>query len=256
MLHAFLLLAPSAQAKACPIPQYRPPGLLGSPLRGPVPPGFALRPEGQVAYPEVWDNEGYLLPLSDNGEEQYQVPADLPPGEYVLRDLLDYGGAWTVEVVDNWAPESPAQDMQFVQALWGVERNGPRFSPCDTGDGRRHTYETLTLWVPPSAQPGWAIRLEDSSTGTAWWMALHPESREVVWTQDIEPGADQVIREERCLAWELYDPIGLVERQGSFPCESREEAPGCSSTPSKPGLLGGLLLLGLLLRRPVRRQRG
>ncbi|MFT5584627.1 MAG: hypothetical protein ACI9VR_002212, partial [Cognaticolwellia sp.] len=139
--------------------------------------------------------------------------------------------------------------------FWEEARDGPRVGWCRSGDGRVHTSESMTLRVPGSAQGGWTLRLEDASTETVWWMGLHEQPRELTWVRDLEQGRG-LMREDRCLSWGLVDPRGQIERTGEFPCESREDAPGCSAVGGRSGLVGGVLLFALLLRRPGQTGRG
>lgn len=247
MLLALLLSASNAQAYNCytPLP-YR--GELGSPRQGEVPRGFALRPEGIEASPEVTDLSGTVLTLESDEEGQLSVPGAWPAGFYVLSDSKEHSDPWIVEVIDGWSPHVPQEDLALLDVQWEEARDGPRLGWCRSGDGTVHTNEFMTLQVPASAQAGWTLGLEDDSTETAWWMGLHEQTRELTWVQDLEQGRG-LVREERCLSWALYDPLGELEREGAFDCESRKEAPGCSSSGRQPGPVGALLLLALLLLR-------
>ncbi len=224
---------------------------VGTPTAGTVPIGFAVRPDG-VRMPQLHleGEDGSYWPLQFD-QRAFWGPDDLPPGSYTLVDT-DNSERIALDVVADWTPIVPADDLALVSVAWDKQwheaAGGPLF--CRQGDNRRHTEETLRFALPASEQPGWFLRVEDPSTNLKLYMGLHDTPRDFVWVQDIEPGGQQVVREDRCLNWTLFSPVGANERSGTVPCESRQKAPGCSSTGrGRTGLGFGALLIGLLLRR-------
>lgn len=243
MLISLLLLSSPASALSC--DWLESDRALGSPSAGTLPPGFAVRPDGR-SLPQmmlVADESTWALDYTSGAS---WAPEDLPLGSYELTDTFSEKSV-TVEVVDDWTPIVPEEDLVLSAVTWDKEWDKSDYLLfCRNGTGRRHTQETLSFSLPAAPQTGWHYKVEDPSTSLTLWMGLHEEARDFSWTQDIEPGGKQIIRQDRCMTWALYDPLGVMEREGEFPCESRAEAPGCSSTGEKPGLVGGLLLLGLL----------
>lgn len=226
------------------------PGQVGSPQQGQVPPGFAIRSEGVFMNPSLSDADGTPIDLEPDGLGQHLVPADLPPGSYLLEDRT-FQVALALEVVPpgQWTLQAPEAPLLLTGVAWDQERVAERYTAmCVDYRYRRHTFEESTFQVPAAPQNGWAYRIEDSSNGTVWWLALHEESRETTMRFDLD--AKGGLGEDRCLSWGLYDPYGAFHSEGAFPCESRDEAPGCSNTGrGRSGLGIGAMLIVLLIRR-------
>lgn len=243
MLISLLLLSAPASAMSC--DWLESDRALGSPSAGTLPPGFAVRPDGR-SLPQMQLLAGERAWGLEYTSNDASAPEDLPLGSYELTDTISEESV-TVEVVDDWTPIAPDEDLVLSAVQWDKEWDKSDYLVfCRNGSGRRHTQETLSFSLPAAQQTGWHYKVEDPSTSLTLWMGLHEEPRAFSWTQDIEPGGKEIIRQDRCMTWGLYDPLGQLEREGEFPCESRAQAPGCSSTPGSSGLLGGALILALL----------
>lgn len=250
-MFVLLSLALTSPVEACSMAFVGDP--IGSPRSGAVTPGFAVRPEGVFLNLSIQGPDGENVPFEQDELGQYLLPEDLPAGTYTLFEGWGDGPGLEVEVSEQ-PPEYwlvPDQDLVLSDVQWEQAWVSEWLTAsCMEIRRRKHTLETLTFEVPASQQNGWAMRIEDSSTGSVFWVGLDEEERSVDFTQDLERDGS-LERGERCIQTGLYDPQGELQSEGEVVCQARENLQGCSSSGNSPALLGGFLgLLGLMgLRR-------